>query len=340
MANRRDFLKSLLGATAGLAVAGQLGAKNKPTDKIGGLLPLRKLGNTGKEVTMLGVGGYHVGWTTERDAQELIEAGLEGGIRFFDTAESYQNGTSETRYGKYLPQAYREQLFIMTKSTAKTANQMQAHLEASLKRLKTGYIDLYQVHALQDPEDVENRINNGILDVLAKAKQEGKIKHIGFTGHQNPYAHLKMLELTKGSGLFEVLQMPINLLDQSYFSFTKNVMPEAISRNMGVLAMKTLADGRFFAKKEKANWTSDDPVIPNYVSIKEALYFAWSLPIGVLITGAENATLLREKIELARNFSEMPAHKRMELVSKVKEIALNRNIEYFKKKAILTTQLT
>ena len=129
------------------------------------------------------------------------------------------------------------------------------------------------------------------------------MKHIGFTGHQNPYAHKRMLELTKDKGPIETVQMPVNVLDQSYFSFTKNVMPELLDRNIGVLAMKTLADGRFFATKEKAKWTTDDPVIPNYISIRDAMYFVWSLPVSTIITGAENAELMREKIGFANHSS-------------------------------------
>ncbi len=334
MSNRRDFLKSLTGVTVGLAVTRNVHANEKQKDKIGEILPQRNLGKTGRQVTMLGVGGYHIGWTTERDAHEVIEAALEGGVRFFDTAESYQKGTSELRYGKYLVPKFRKNVFIMTKSTARTAKQMQQHLEGSLKRLKVDSIDLYQIHSLQNPEDAENRVNNGILDVLIKAKQQGKVKHVGLTGHQNPYALLKMMELAKDTDLLETVQMPVNLLDQSYFSFTKNVMPVALEQEMGILAMKTLADGRFFAKKEQANWTSADPVIPNYVTIKEAQHFAWSLPISVLITGAENATFLREKIELAKSFVKIPQEKREELVEKVREIALSKKVEYFKKEPV------
>jgi predicted aldo/keto reductase-like oxidoreductase len=128
--------------------------------------------------------------------------------------------------------------------------------------------------------------------------------------------------------------MPVNVLDQTYFSFTENIMPKALDRNMGILAIKSLADGRFFAKKEQAGWTTDDPLIPNYLSIKEAMHFVWSLPVSVLISGNENATFMREKIALARSFAKLTEDQKLALIDKVKHIALTGKVEYFKKKEV------
>lgn len=331
MADRRMFLKSIAGAAAGLTLAGTAGATIPERDRLGEILPKRKLGRTNEYVTMLGTGGYHVGWTTERDAQEVIEAALEGGVRFFDTAESYNAGTSETRYGKYLTPKYRDLIFLTSKSTGGDAKTVQEHLEGTLKRLNTDHLDLYQVHAIATPEDVDNRIQLGVLDVLLKAKSDGKVRYIGFTGHQNPFAHARMLERTKESDIFDTVLMPVNVLDQSYFSFIENVMPKALERNLGITSIKSLADGRFFARKEQANWTSDDPVIPNYLSIKDAMYFVWSLPVSVLISGNENATFMREKIALARSFSKLTEEQKAGYIEKVKQIALEGKVEYYKK---------
>lgn len=331
MADRRTFLKSLAGLTAGLSISNTTFGKSAENDRLGEVLPKRKFGRTGEYVTMLGTGGFHVGWTTERDAQEVIEASLEGGVRFFDTAESYSKGVSEERYGKYLTPKYRDLIFLMTKTTGPDAKTVQEHLEGSLRRLKVDQIDLYQVHSVRTPQDVDDRISNGVLDVLLKAKQQGKIKYIGFTGHQNPFAHARMIERSAESDLFDGVLMPVNVLDPSYFSFTENVMPQALQRNLGIMAIKSLADGRFFAKKEQANWTSDDPLIPNYLSIKEAMFFVWSLPVSVLISGNENATFMREKIALARSFNQYSEEQRMALVEKVRDIALTGKVEYFKR---------
>ena len=332
MTNRRMFIKSLAGATAGLTLSAAVAADNKESDRLGEILPKRKLGRTNEYVTMLGCGGYHIGWTTERDAQEVIEAALEGGVRFFDTAESYGEGMSETRYGKYLTPKYRDLIFLMSKSTGPDAKTVQEHLDATLKRLKTDQLDLYQVHALASPEDVDSRIKEGVLEVLLKAKEVGKVKHLGFTGHQNPFAHARMLERTKESDIFDTVLMPVNVLDQTYFSFTKNVLPKALERNMGILSIKSLADGRFFARKEQANWTTQDPLIPNYLSIKEAMHFVWSLPVTVLISGNENATFMREKIAIARSFAKLSEDQKSSLINKVADIALAGKVEYYKVK--------
>ena len=332
MTDRRHFLKSLAGVTAGLSVSNYVFGKVSESDRLGEVLPKRKLGRTGEFVTMLGTGGYHIGWTTERDAQEVIETSMEGGVRFFDTAESYANGVSEERYGKFLTPKYRDLIFLMTKTTGPDAKTVQEHLEGSLRRLKVDQIDLYQVHSIRTPEDVDSRIQNGILEVLLKAKEQGKIKYLGFTGHQNPFAHTRMLEQTAESNIFDAVLMPVNVLDQSYFSFTKNVLPIALERNMGILAIKSLADGRFFAEKKQANWTSEDPVIPNYITIKEAMHFVWSLPVTVLISGNENATFIREKITLARSFSKLTEDQKIALITKVSDIAMSGKVEYYKKK--------
>jgi len=319
--------------TAALSVPSVLSAQNNESDKLGELLPLRRLGKTNEYVTMLGVGGYHIGWTSERDAQAVIETAIEGGVRFFDTAEQYGPAVSEERYGKYLIPKYRDHIFLMTKTQARNAKDAQQHLEDSLRRMKTDHLDLWQIHSIFTPEDVENRLAEGVLDVVKKAKESGKVKYIGFTGHQNPYAHKRMLELTRDDDPFDTVQMPVNVLDQSYFSFAENVMPELLERNIGILAMKTLADGRFFAKKEKANWTTDDPLIPNYISIRDALYYVWSLPVSTLITGAEKAEFMQEKIDLAKSFVKLQESERQQLVERVRSKAINGTYEYYKQKS-------
>jgi len=331
MVDRRDFLKTMAGLTAGLMLPYETfaGKIKGPKDRLGDLLPLRKLGRTGEQITMLGVGGYHIGGSmSDKEAQRTIEAALEGGIRFFDTAESYQDGESEKRYGRYLTPKYREDVFLMTKSTAPDAKTAREHLEGSLRRLNTDYVDLWQVHSLQSPQDVDNRIQNGVLDVFREAKESGKARYIGFTGHHDPHAHYHMLEETD---FFYTAQMPINPIDAaSDLSFIKKVVPEVTKRNMGLLAMKTLADGRFFASKKRVGWRSDDPVIPNHIAVRDAIHFAWSMPISVLITGADNADMLREKIGLARDFAKLSVSDRQQIIDRVAGFA-GGDVEYYKK---------
>ena len=221
---RRSVLKWLGGFTAGILLSTQANARESSgRDRLGKLLPQRILGRTGEAVTMLGVGGSHIGGMSERDAQKTIELALEGGVRFFDTAESYQSGGSETRYGKLLTPQYRDVIYLMSKSTARTAEDARRHLEGSLSRLNTDYLDLWQVHSVNTPQDVSDRITNEVFEVMAEAKQSGKVRHIGFSGHYQPEAMLKVMEQTD---IFDTCQMPVNLADPNYSSFIKQVMPK------------------------------------------------------------------------------------------------------------------
>ncbi len=336
MENRRDFIRTMAVATTGLMVNPVASAVHpfSRRDSLGEVLPRRALGNTGEEVTMLGTGGYHVGWTTERDAHEVIEAAIEGGIRFFDTAQSYGDGVSESRYGKFLVPRYRDQIFLMTKTLTADGHGLLADFDKSLKRLKCDYVDLLQVHSLQTPDDVDQRIANGVADAMEKILNTGKARHVGFTGHQNPYAHLHMMEQLGRFPFFSTVQMPVNLVDYaSEHSFVRSVVPKAIENKLGILAMKTLADGRFFSKKEAngdVKWETGSPVIPDFLTVKEALFFAWSLPISVLITGAENASMLKEKIALAREFSGLSEADREALLEKAKKAPDRGKVEYYK----------
>jgi aryl-alcohol dehydrogenase-like predicted oxidoreductase len=284
---------------------------------------------------MLGVGGYHVGWTTEKDAQEVIETAIEGGIRFFDTAHNYGNGMSEERYGKFLIPKYRDHIFLMTKTQALDGESLLKEVELSLKRLNTDHVDLLQLHSFRTPEDVDERISNGVMDAIQSIKESGKARYIGFTGHQNPYAHLRMLERMPEFPGFSTLQMPLSIVDfASEHSFVRKTLPVALENNLGLLAMKTLADGRFFSKKqtgERIRWETETPVIPAHISIREALYFSWSLPISVLITGAENKDMLQEKIDLARGFVKLSDDERDQILDKASKAPDRDKVEYYKK---------
>ena len=222
----------------------------------------------------------------------------------------------------------------MTKTQARDAKTAREHLEGSLKRMKTDYLDLWQIHNLRNPDDVDGRLQEGVLDVVMKAKEEGKVRYIGFTGHSNPEAHLRILEKTTGSDPFDTCQMPVNAIDPSYHSFTGQVIPKLQDRNIALLAMKTLADGRFFGMKSNLQrgvvWRSDDPAVPNRLSIRDALHFAWSMPVSVLITGAENASLVREKVDMAKTFTGMSEADRLQLVSRVADLA-DGKVEYYKR---------
>ncbi len=321
-----------------MAVSGRLQAaegKAIKRDRWGQLLPRRKLGSTGELVTMLGVGGFHIGWTTETDAEQVIETAISGGIRFFDTAHNYGQGASEERYGKYLAPKYRDQVFLMTKTQAKDKASALAEIDTSLRRLRTDRVDLLQVHSLFTPEDVDERIQNGVFEAVEEALAKGKTRYIGFTGHQNPAAQERILDRWSECPAFTTCQFPINVVDfASDRSFVNRVLPRVTEKNLGVLAMKTLADGRFFERKlmqDKVRWETEDPVVPGRLSMKDALSFVWSLPVSVLITGAENSTLLKEKIELAQAFTKQTPEERTALIDRVADLAAQGKVEYYKR---------
>ena len=336
MKARRDFIQNMTQLTAGLMVAETLagGVVKTPHDQWGKLLPVRKLGKTGEQVTMLGVGGFHIAWTSERDAQEVIETAMAGGVRFFDTAHNYSKGLSEERYGKFLLPKYRDDIFLMTKSGAKNGKKLREEFDLSLKRMNVDSVDLLQLHALSSPADAASRVDNGVYDALAEILASGKTRYVGFTGHQDPQAQLELLRRVPQKNIFSTAQMPISLVDwSSTRSFIQQMVPTATEQGLGILAMKTLANGRFFSQtiaRGKKVWESDDPVIPNAVSVSEAIHFAWSMPVSVLITGAERKELLEEKIELARSFAMLTEADRTALLERVLQIPDREKIEWYK----------
>jgi uncharacterized protein len=331
---RREFLKSLAVLAAGLRLS-PTALATASHDKLGAVLPLRRLGKTGKQVTCLGLGGFHVGWIDqEKTAEAVIEAAMEEGVRFFDTAENYGNGLSEERYGRYLTPKYRESIFLMTKTAAPDAATAWRHLEGSLRRMKTDRIDLWQLHSLSSPEDAASRLDRGLLEAALRAKAEGKVLHIGFTGHASPYAHQHMLENSEAREAFETCLIPINPVDAgAKYSFIDRVLPALAEADYGVLAMKTLADGRFFKEKTmngRVNWETDTPIVPDVLTIEECIFFALSLPVSVLITGAEKPAFIREKAAMVRRFEALAEVARLALVEKVAKFAELGEVEYYK----------
>ncbi len=323
---RRDFMALLASCTAGLMVPGPAQGQSKRaaaarSDRLGTLLPLRKLGVSGPAVTNLGVGGDHMGNASERDAQAIIEKALQEGVRFFDNAVLYSDGKAEERYGKFLTPKYRDVAFIMTKSLATDKASALKDLDASLSRMKTDYVDLWQVHAVTNPQDVEQRVQNGVLDAFVEAQKRGKAKYIGFTGHSSYKAHLKMLEeLDKRGVKMAASQMPVNLADPHFDSFVVHVLPKCVQAGIGVLAMKTLAYGRFFGgnKGWRRTNASIKPAIPAVLSVEDAFGFAWSLPISCLVSGMENVEQVTQNAVIARktwNWNQAERQKRIDAMA-------------------------
>ena len=329
MIDRRAFLKSLAGLTTGILLSSSCAEgqdSNLLSDRLGTLLPMRKFGKTGEAVTILGVGGWHIGEMDEKEAQKTIEIALSGGVRFFDSAESYQAGGSETRLGKLLIPKYRDDVFLMTKTTARDADTARKHLEGSLKRLNTDQLDLWQVHAVRNPGDVDTRIQNGIFDVMMEAKESGKTRYIGFTGHTSPSAHQRVLEK---SDIFDACQLPVNIADISYQSFIEGVIPTLVERKIGVIGMKSLANGGFFGGTKHGKHGPNARVVPNRVSITEAIRFVWSFPVSTLVTGPDDSAQMQEKIDIAKAFSGMNEDEKQKLIDKVADMA-GRTVEFYK----------
>ena len=337
--NRREFMAMLAGCTASLMVYSLSHGEEKiavdtasRSDRLGNLLPLRKLGSSGPVVTNLGVGGDHVGAASEKNAQAIIEKALEEGVRFFDNAPLYSSGKAEERYGKFLTPKYRDISFIMTKTLAKNGKNALKDLDASLSRMKTDYVDLWQAHALESPKDVEERVKNGVLDAFLEAQKKGKVRHIGFTGHQSYKAHLKMLEEIKKRGVkMTSSQMPINPADPHYESFVIHVVPKCLEAGIGVLAMKTLAYGRFFGGNKGWQRTeiSVKPIIPAVLSVEDILGFVWSLPITTLISGMESVQQVSQNTAIARKTWNWNQAERQKRINAVAAFA-GPNLEFYK----------
>ncbi len=345
--DRRKFLQTLAGLTTGMMVplscqskaneAGgattHLASFEEPTvlapqrDRLGELLPQRKLGKTGETVTMLGLGGAHIARMSESEAHKTIETALEGGVRFFDNAEQYGNGLAEERYGMFLSPEYRDVAYIMTKTRATNARVAQQHLEDSLRRMKTDYIDLWQIHSVTSPNDVDDRLENGVLEFVQKAQSEGKIRHYGFTGHRDYQAHQRMLE--QAADVMQTCQMPINVFDPNYKSFINNVLPKLVENNIAPLAMKTLANGGFFGGTTHFKSGDKPRIVPNALSVQEAIHFVWSLPVSVLITGPDHAEMMQEKVDFARSFTAYSEDDRQALVKRVADFDGGK-VEYYK----------
>jgi aryl-alcohol dehydrogenase-like predicted oxidoreductase len=337
---RRRFLQSVV--AVGVAGGTQLprGAQGEPAvtqDRFGKLLPQRRMGRTDQWLTILGVGGAHLGRLPEHEAQACVDLAMEKGVRFWDTAVTYQNGRSEIRYGKVLVPKYRDFVFMMTKTLSRNAAEVRKDLDQSRKRMRLDVIDLWQIHGIESPEDVDARIDNGVLDVMLEAKNKGIVRHIGFTGHRSVRAHLRMLERLKALGVeLDTCQMPVNVVDPGYESFVLKVLPTLLDRGYAPLAMKTLAYGQLFGKS--TSWISGRKVasdklpnlIPDFLSLADCLRFVWSQPVCSAIVGFDSAQQLGENIECARNATTLNAESRERIAEAVAQHA-GPDIEFYKR---------
>ena len=312
MQNRRNFIKKTATVTALGLVANWASAISK-NDRWGDILPQRQLIRNGEKVTAFCLGGYHLGFTeNEKEAQQMIERSMELGVRFFDNARGYHNGRAEDYMGRFLTPKYRDQIFLMTKAPAKTGDDVRKQLDESLKALNTDYLDLWQIHDLQTPEDVENRIKEGVLDAFLEAKEKGETRYIGFTGHRNPKTHLYFLKRLEELGIeLDTCQMPLNVSDPSFESFQHNVLPVLLEKEYGIIAMKTMAGGSMLGGRIDTTpehiRTKDIPDIVSETKLTHANLhqYVYSLPVSSLCSGCRFMYEIEDNVEVLRNMKKL-----------------------------------
>lgn len=323
---RRDFLKNATAASFGAAITpnAKTSAQTKPSTT-----PIerpespnmiyRELGTTGERVSVIGMGGYHLGKQTDAsESINLIHAGIDRGITFLDNCWDYNDGISEVRMGQALRNGYRQKVFLMTKMDGRTAREYIKQLEESLGRLQTDTIDLVQFHEVIRMEDPDRIFApGGAMEAAVAAREAGKIRHIGFTGHKDPAVHLRMLETAqKHSFHFDTVQMPINVMDAHFRSFTKEVMPVALRQGIGILAMKTFGDHFIL---------DSDTVQPI-----EALHYGLTQPVSVVITGIDNMQVLDQAFEAVRTFKPLDQAQVASLLARTAAAASDGKFERFK----------
>jgi predicted aldo/keto reductase-like oxidoreductase len=312
--DRRNFLKTAAATTIMTSLSKKLADAADSA-----IVPTRVLGHTGEKISMVGLGGYHLGMQSdEQESIRIMRTGLDSGITFLDNCWDYNNGQSEIRMGKALRDGYRQKAFLMTKIDGRTKQAATQQLEESLRRLQTDRIDLLQFHeVIRDTDPDRIFAKGGGMEAVLEAKKQGKVRYIGFTGHKSPDIHLKMLETAFAHKFtFDAVQMPLNVMDAHYNSFEKKVLPVLVKHNIGVLGMKPLGD------KIILNSKTATPV--------ECLHYAMNLPTSVVITGCDSLDILHQAIQAATSFKPMASTEVSTLLAKTAPAAAKGEFEQYK----------
>ncbi|MEH2111369.1 aldo/keto reductase [Nostoc sp.] len=284
----------------------------------------RVLGSTGEKVSAIGLGGWHIALkhVDEQLAIRIVRTAIDRGITFMDNSWDYNGGVSEIRMGKALRDRYRDKVFLMTKIDGRSKKEAAKQLDESLKRLQVDYIDLVQHHEMIRYEDPHRIFDpEGANAAFIEARKAGKLRYIGFTGHKDPHIHLHTLEVAAAHGFkFDTVQMPLNVMDAHYRSFAKLVVPELVKQNIGVLGMKSLANGILLRSKT--------------VTPIECLHYALNLPTSVVITGIDTMEILEQAFEAVRTFQPMNDQQVRSLLAKTAEAASRGEFEPFKTSSI------
>ncbi len=280
-----------------------------------GTIPTRQLGRTGLQVSIIGLGGYHVGTNKDIDqAAQMVREAIDQGINFLDNAHCYHDGYSEQVMGQALSQGgYRDRVILMTKNHGRDAGEFSRQLDDSLRNLKTDHLDLVQFHALSKLEEVDAiYAPGGAIEAALKAREQGKTRFIGFTGHYRPAVHRAMIE--RGFQ-WDTCQLPANLLDAQHLSFLQEVVPLLRQHNIGVIGMKSLANGQ---------------ILKTGVTAAEAIRYSLSLPIDILISGIDSPEHLQENLKVARSFTPMPEDDQQALLDSLQTVAASGELEQYK----------
>jgi uncharacterized protein len=324
--DRREFLVSAAATTA-LAGIAPAHAQNSPgaksTRPVVAGMQYRDLGRTGEKVSAIGLGGFHIG--KQQDPQEsirLIRTAIDRGITFMDNCWDYNGGLSEVRMGQALRDGYRQRVFLMTKIDGRTKGEAARQIEQSIGRLQTDVVDLIQFHEcirLDDPDRIF--APGGALEAVEAARQAGKIRYVGFTGHKDPVVLLRMFEMASQHNFhFDTVQMPVNVFDPHFRSFTQQVLPVAQQQGTAVLGMKAFGD-HFILDAVQSN---------KIATPTELLRYSLSLPIATQITGIDSMEILEQDLAAVKDFTPMDEAQRAALLDRTRVLAANGRYELFK----------
>jgi uncharacterized protein len=312
---RRQFLE-LTVATVVTAGIGEPAPSAQATSD----MPYRTLGRTGEKVSVIGIGGYHLGKPNlgPQESIRIIRSALDEGVNFLDNCWDYNNGESEIRMGQALRDGYRKKAFLMTKIDGRNKLTATKQLDESLKRLGTDRIDLLQFHEIIRESDADRVFaTGGALEAVLEAQKAGKVRYIGFTGHKSPEIHLKMLATASAHDFkFDAVQMPLNVMDHHFSSFEAMVLPVLVRQNIGVLGMKPMGDPFILQSKT--------------VSAVECLQYAMNLPTSVVITGCDSMSILQQALDAARSFRPLKQEQVATLLAKTSKAALGGKFELYK----------
>jgi predicted aldo/keto reductase-like oxidoreductase len=311
--DRRRFLQTAAATTLVASL------QNRSAGEQTNAVPTRKLGRTGEKVSIVGLGGYHIG--KQQDEQEsirIIRTALDNGINFLDNCWDYNDGQSEVRMGKALRDGYRQKAFLMTKIDGRTKKAATQQLDESLHRLQTDHVDLLQFHeVIRDTDPARIFAEGSGMDAVMEARKQGKVRYIGFTGHKSPDIHLNMLETAFAHGFtFDAVQMPLNVMDAHFDSFEKKVLPVLVKHDIGVLGMKPMGDSLILRSKTAT------PI--------ECLHYAMNLPTSVVITGCDSLNILQQALDAARSFQPIGSVEVSALLAKTAPAAKEGEFERYK----------